>query len=65
LFLPAASAGIQAPPARKLWLQTQIDVMDLPGYRLHLRSIWVNGNWRLTFTFRDGHVFDVDFEDYH
>jgi len=28
-------------------------------------SIWVNGNWRLTFAFRDGHVFDLDFEDYH
>jgi hypothetical protein len=26
---------------------------------------WVNGNWRLTFAFRDGHVFDLDFEDYH
>ena len=47
--------------------------MDLPGYRLHLLkgadkgrwSIWVNGNWRLTFVFRDGHVFDLDFEDYH
>jgi len=25
----------------------------------------VNGNWRLTFVFRDGHVFDLDFEDYH
>jgi len=39
--------------------------MDLPGYRVHLRSIWVNGNWRLTFAFRDGHVFDLDFEDDH
>ena len=32
---------------------------------LDLRGIWVNGNWRLTFAFRDGHVFDLDFEDYH
>jgi proteic killer suppression protein len=47
--------------------------LDLAGYRLHLLkgadkgrwSIWVNGNWRLTFVFRDGHVFDLDFEDYH
>lgn len=51
----------------------QIEDLDLPGYRLHpLKgsdkgrwSIWVNGNWRLTFVFRDGHVFDLDFEDYH
>ena len=50
-----------------------IEDLDLPGYRLHpLKgadkgrwSIWVNGNWRLTFAFRDGHVFDLDFEDYH
>ena len=35
-----------------------IEDLDLPG-------IWVNGNWRLTFAFRDGHVFDLDFEDYH
>lgn len=50
-----------------------IEDLDLPGYRLHSLkgadkgrwSIWVNGNWRLTFAFRDGHVFDLDFEDYH
>jgi hypothetical protein len=50
-----------------------LEDLDLPGYRLHLLkgvdkgrwSIWVNGNWRLTFVFRDGHVFDLDFEDYH
>ncbi len=47
--------------------------LDLPGYRLHLLkradegrwSIWVNGNWRLTVSCRDGHMFDLDFEDYH
>jgi len=79
-FETGSTAGIQAPLARKLRLQlaalhsaTQIEDMDLPGYRLHLIkgpdkcrwSIWVNGNWRLTFAFRDGHVFDLDFEDYH
>lgn len=49
-----------------------IEDLDLPGYRLHLLkaadkgrwSIWVNGNWRLTFAFRNGHAFDLDFEDY-
>ncbi len=79
-FETGSTAGIQAPLARKLRLQlaalhsaTQIEDMDLPGYRPHLLkgpdkgrwSIWVNGNWRLTFAFRDGHVFDLDFEDYH
>ena len=28
-------------------------------------SITVNGNWRLTFEFRDGHAHIVDYEDYH
>jgi len=47
--------------------------MDLPGYRLHplkggsLRrwSITVNGNWRMTFEFRDGNAYVLDYEDYH
>jgi len=28
-------------------------------------SIWVNGNWRITFEFRDGDAFVLDYEDYH
>ena len=28
-------------------------------------SVWVNGNWRLTFEFRDGHAYVLDYEDYH
>jgi proteic killer suppression protein len=47
--------------------------MNLPGFRLHelkgerkgTWSVTVSGNWRLTFSFRDGHAFDVDLEDYH
>ena len=47
--------------------------MDLPGFHLHtLRgesrgrwSIWVNGNWRVTFEFRDGDAYILDYEDYH
>ena len=50
-----------------------IDDMDIPGYRLHpLKgkmknrwSIWVSGNWRLTFEFKDGSVNLLDYEDYH
>ena len=50
-----------------------IEDMNIPGLRLHpLKGsgrgrwlIWVNGNWRLTFEFRDGHVHDLDYEDYH
>jgi proteic killer suppression protein len=47
--------------------------MDLPGLRLHeLKgrdkgrwSVWVNGNWRVTFSFEEADATDVDYEDYH
>jgi proteic killer suppression protein len=50
-----------------------IDDMDVPGFKLHALkgqlkgrwSIWVSGNWRITFEFRDGNVFILDYEDYH
>jgi len=49
------------------------DDMDIPGYRLHALtgsstgrwSITVNGNWRVTFEFRDGDAYVLDYEDYH
>ena len=47
--------------------------LDLPGYRLHplrgnrrgLWSISIAGNWRITFRFEAGDVYDVDLVDYH
>ncbi|MGH8599307.1 MAG: type II toxin-antitoxin system RelE/ParE family toxin [Burkholderiales bacterium] len=50
-----------------------IDDMNIPGFRLHslkgvLRGRWsitVNGNWRLTFEFKDGNAYVLDYEDYH
>jgi proteic killer suppression protein len=47
--------------------------LDRPSFRLHqlkgdLRGHWsitVRANWRITFTFDDGDVSDVDFVDYH
>jgi len=52
---------------------TTIEDMDIPGFRLHALkrqdkgrwSIWVNGNWRITFEFRDGHAYVLHYEDYH
>ena len=79
-FERGTKSGIQANHAGRLRLQLAaldtaqtIDDMDLPGYKLHpLKgrmknrwSIWVSGNWRLTFEFKDGNVFVVDYEDYH
>jgi proteic killer suppression protein len=50
-----------------------IDDMDIPGFKLHSPkgkpkgrwSIAVSGNWRITFEFRDGNAFVLDYEDYH
>lgn len=47
--------------------------LKLPSFRLHLLkgnlaghwSIWVNGNWRVTFLFVDSDVELVDYLDYH
>ncbi len=75
-----STAGIQPTHARKLRMQQAaletaviIEDMNLPGFRLHPLvgaergrwSIWVNGNWRLTFEFQGGNVDVLDYEDYH
>jgi len=47
--------------------------LRLPSFRLHLLkgdlaghwSIWVNGNWRVTFRFDDSDIELVDYRDYH
>ncbi len=52
---------------------TSIDDMDLPGFRLHplkggKQGLWavdVSKNWRITFEFRDGNAYVVNYEDYH
>lgn len=75
-----STAGIQAAHIRRLQMQLAaldtaetIDDMNVPGFRLHpLKgsdkgrwSIWVNGNWRLTFEFENGNAHILDYEDYH
>lgn len=72
--------GIQPKHAKRLRmlliaLETAqiIGDMDVSGFKLHpLKgsdrgrwSVWVNGNWRLTFEFRDGQAYLLDYEDYH
>lgn len=47
--------------------------MSLPGYRLHQLSgeeqgtwsVWVSGNWRVTFNFEAEDAAGVDYLDYH
>ena len=73
-------AGIQPAHAKRLRMllaalesARTIEDMDIAGFRLHALkgsergrwSIWVNGNWRLTFEFRDGQAYVLDYEDYH
>ena len=79
-FETGSKAGIQAQHAERLRLilaqlnaAAAPDDLGLPGLRLHpLRgdrkgtwSVWVSGNWRVTFKFvgKDAEV--VDYEDYH
>ena len=75
-----STSGIQASHGKRLRMQLAaldtaqaVEDMDIPGFRLHplkgkLRGRWsitVNGNWRLTFEFRDGNAYVLDYEDYH
>jgi len=47
--------------------------LDIPGYKLRQLkgraknrwSIWINGNWRLTFDFANGDIHILNYEDYH
>ncbi|MEA5445700.1 type II toxin-antitoxin system RelE/ParE family toxin [Gammaproteobacteria bacterium AB-CW1] len=79
-YASGSTAGIQPDHAKRLRMQLaaldtaiQIEDMDIPGFGLHpLKgkqkgrwSIRVSGNWRLTFEFRDGHAYILDYEDYH
>jgi len=73
-------SGVQSKHVKRLKMQLAaldtaltIHDMDIPGYRLHQMkgqaknrwSIWVSGNWRLTFEFVDGDVHILNYEDYH
>lgn len=79
-FESGTLAGIQPQHKKRLRMQLtaletaqSIEDVNIPGFRLHQLkgdergrwSIWVNGNWRLTFEFRSGDVYILDYEDYH
>lgn len=52
---------------------SRVEDMDLPGLRLHVlrgkfsgfSAVTVRANWRVVFRMKDGHVWDVDYVDYH
>ncbi|MDP2646090.1 MAG: type II toxin-antitoxin system RelE/ParE family toxin [Desulfobacterales bacterium] len=79
-FDTGSMAGIQPFHKQKLRMQltaldtaTNIEDMDVPGFRLHplkgdrreLWAIYVSKNWRIVFEFQDGNAYVVDYEDYH
>ena len=80
LFLTGSKKGIRPDIAERLLRRLDVldatnslEALGLPGFRLHplsgkmkgRYSIRVTRNWRLTFRFKDGDVFEVDLEDYH
>ncbi len=76
-FETGSKAGIQPHHGAKLKRQlVRLDLakepgdMNIPGWRLHRLStghwsIWVNGNWRITFDFEGEDAVLVDYLDYH
>jgi proteic killer suppression protein len=54
-------------------LVTRLEQMNVPGWGFHpLKgdrtghyAVWVNKNWRVTFTFEGDDVVLVDYQDYH
>ena len=57
----------------RLDASTAVKDMDLPGFKFHrlkgkekdIWSVWVSGNWRVTFYFKHGDAYIVDYRDYH
>lgn len=79
-FTKDSKAGIQPHHAAKLRrilaaLDEAIEPeqMNIPGWHLHPLtgklmghwSVWVNGNWRVTFRFEGQDATWVDYQDYH
>lgn len=79
-FLKGTKSGIQAKHAARLRLilgrlnaATNPQDMNLPGLKLHeltgrrkgVWSVWVSGNWCVTFRFEGMDAEAIDYEDYH
>ena len=80
LYETGSLSGVQTAHGNRLRMlllaldtAQEIGDMDIPGFRLHtlkgnLKGRWavsVTGNWRVTFEFREGHAYILDYEDYH
>ena len=80
LYRAGSKQGVQPAHVPKLLrILSLLDVaqaaddLTIPSFRTHPlkgelaghRSIWVNGNWRVTFSFVDSDVELVDYQGYH
>ena len=80
LYETGSVSGVQTAHCNRLRMllvsldtAQEIGDMDIPGFKLHplkgkLKGRWavsVTGNWRVTFEFREGHAYILDYEDYH
>ena len=80
LYETGSVSGVQTAHGNRLRMllvaldtAQEIGDMDIPGFKLHslkgkLKRRWavsVTGNWRVTFEFREGHAYILDYEDYH
>lgn len=80
LFFDGTRKGIKAQHVSKLMRMTdrldkarKVLDMDYPGSGLHKLepkkdnrwAVKVDKNWRLTFLFKDGDAYEVNYEDYH
>lgn len=79
-YRTGSTRGVQATHARKLRnilglleVAAAPEDMKIPSFKLHSLkgdlkghwSVWVNGNWRVTFRFVGSNVELVDYQDYH
>ena len=79
LYESSSASGIQPDYAMRLRMllvaldaATNIGDMNVPGFYLspvrpktgkRRWSVWVAGNWRVTFEFRSCHAYVIDYED--
>lgn len=79
-YRSGTTQGVQAAHVKKLRnilglleVAAGSDDMNVPSFKLHplkgnlkgCWSVWVNGNWRVTFRFVGTDVELVDYQDYH
>lgn len=79
-FETGSASGVNPNHVKRLKMRLQvidqaeiIDDINLAYYRLHQLqgdradtwSVTVSGNWRITFEFRDGDAYILNYEDYH